>query len=159
MSSNAVPRITTATRADLADCVALLSAQFDEHRIDVADLNRAALGLIDEPSRGAIFLASTRDTRVGIAALSHTWALGHGGTIAWLDELYVIPSMRQNGIGTALLSHALLQARATGCLAVDLEVDSDHARVEGLYERHGFTRLRRSRWALRLAAGGPVCGR
>lgn len=142
--------LATATAVDLPDVVALLSAQFGEHRIDAGDIGRAALGLIQDPSRGAIFLASIDGARVGAAVLAFTWTLEHGGLVAWLDELYVIPSLRDAGIGSALLAHALSVARSAGCLAVDLEVDADHARVEGLYERHGFVRLPRSRWALRL---------
>ena len=142
--------IATAGAADLRDVVALLGAQFAEHDIDVSDLERAALGLLEHPSRGAILLASIGGARVGIAVLAFTWTLEHGGHVAWLDELYVVPAQREHGVGRALLAHAITHARASGCVAIDLEVDAEHARVESLYERHGFERLHRSRWALRL---------
>ena len=153
MTSSVSPVITTATRADLTDVVALLSAQFEEHRIDAGDIGRGAAGLIDEPSRGAIFLASLPEDprrRIGLAVLAFTWTLEHGGQVAWLDELYVVPALRGASVGTTLLEHALAAARTAGCAAVDLEVDADHRRVEGLYQRKGFTRLDRNRWALRL---------
>ena len=150
MTSRAAPTLTMATADDLADVVALLSAQFDEHGIDAGDVARGARGLIESPERGAIFLATVDGTRVGIAAMPFTWTLEHGGLVAWLDELYVLPSMRDRGIGRALLDHVLAAARAAGCLAIDLEVDTSHARVERLYERRGFTRLPRTRFALRL---------
>lgn len=142
--------ITTATARDLGDVVALLSAQFAEHDIAVAQLVAAARGLLDVPSRGAIFLATVDDARVGIAVLPFTWTLEHGGPVAWLDELYVTPPMRGRGIGGALLEHALAHARASGFLAVDLEIDADHTRAARLYARAGFTQLARTRWALTL---------
>jgi GNAT superfamily N-acetyltransferase len=151
MSAPPPPRITRATKNDLADAVALLAAQLGEHGIDVTDLCRAVLGMIEEPARGMIFLATVDGVRVGVAALPFTWTLEHGGHVAWLDELYVVPALRGAGIGSALLAHAIEAARAAGCLAVDLEVDTDHARAAALYERSGFERLPRSRWALRLA--------
>src|SRR4051812_16592290 len=114
MTLSVRPAITTATRADLSDVVALLSAQFDEHHIDAGDIGRGAAGLIDERSRGAIFLASLEGERVGIAVLAFTWTLEHGGQVAWLDELYVVPALRATGIGSALLVHAVEAARAAG---------------------------------------------
>jgi len=35
-------------------------------------------------------------------------------------------------------------------VAIDLEVDADHVRVESLYQRFGFRPLSRSRWARKL---------
>jgi ribosomal protein S18 acetylase RimI-like enzyme len=59
--------------------------------------------------------------------------------------------MRDRGIGTALLRRAIELAREDGCVAMDLEVDRDHARVESLYVREGFTTLPRKRFARRIA--------
>jgi GNAT superfamily N-acetyltransferase len=140
------PRIETARAADLDDVVALLGAQFREHDIDAGDIGSAALGLIEDASRGAVFLATVDTARVGIAAMPFTWTLEHGGKVAWLDELYVVPAHRGAGLGTLLLDHALAFARAAGCLAVD----ADHERVGALYLRKGFQRLPRTRWALKL---------
>jgi GNAT superfamily N-acetyltransferase len=74
----------------------------------------------------------------------------HGGRVAWLEELYVVPARRNAGIGQLLLDEVLQTAKGLGCLAVDLEVDVEHARAEHLYERAGFRRLRRMRWTLGL---------
>lgn len=88
---------------------------------------------------------------MGVAILATTWTVEHGGLVAWLDELYVVPERRGLGIGQSLLSHAVAEAKALGCLAVELEVDEAHARAENLYARNGFGRLPRRRWALPLA--------
>jgi hypothetical protein len=88
-------RIENAGRADVGDVVGLLAAQFREHRIDLErdQLSQAVEGLLSEPSRGVALL--TRDPEsVGIAVLAFTWTLEHGGRVAWLDELFVLPERR-----------------------------------------------------------------
>jgi ribosomal protein S18 acetylase RimI-like enzyme len=53
----------------------------------------------------------------------------------------VVPSQRGRGLGEELLSSLLERARADGFAAVSLSVAKDNPAV-GLYERHGFERLR-----------------
>ncbi len=74
----------------------------------------------------------------------------------WLDELYVLPARRSEGIGTALLERTSALARERGCLALELEVDANHGRAARLYERAGFGRLARTRRSRRLE---PLTGR
>jgi GNAT superfamily N-acetyltransferase len=146
-------RIDLVTATQHAQAVLLLQAQFDEHQISLSSggLDRAVAGLIEMPERGVLLLALDGDVPVGLAALSYTWTLEHGGLVAWLDELYVIPERRGQGVGTALLGAARKLATGAGCAAIDLEVDGGHRRAESLYQRAGFEPLNRSRWALRLA--------
>lgn len=145
-------RVSRATPQDRDAVRFLLRAQFEEHGIELPDhLVSAGLdGHFDDPSRGAVLVAKDEDVTVGFAILATTWTVEHGGRVAWLEELYVLPSTRNSGIGTQLLSHALATARELGCLAVDLEVDVEHARAENLYARAGFRPLPRARWALSL---------
>jgi GNAT superfamily N-acetyltransferase len=131
--------------------VALLGSQFKEHGIALGldELSEAVRGLISDAERGIVLMAQDPEP-VGVAVLAFTWTLEHGGRVAWLDELFVIPEHRGRGIGRALLRRALDIARENGCRAVDLEVDSGHAQAERLYQREGFASLPRRRWASRL---------
>ena len=70
--------------------------------------------------------------------------------MALLEELYVAPAHRSRGIGSALIGAVVERARGTGIVAVDLEVDANHMRVESLYRKHGFERLDRSRWVRKV---------
>lgn len=146
-------RIERVHAGTVAKVLPLLEAQFDGHDIDVkgARLERAVRGLVDVPGRGAVLSAEVDGEIVGVAVLAYTWTLEHGGLCTWLDELFVDESSRNGGIGTALLHRALEVARADGCAAVDLEVDRDHARVESLYVREGFSALPRKRFAKKLS--------
>jgi GNAT superfamily N-acetyltransferase len=144
-------RIERVTIDFLDGAVALLGAQFREHTIVIglSALREAVRGLVSREERGAVLVASD-PTPIGVAALAYTWTLEHGGLVAWLDELYVLPEHRGRGVGRALLLRALDVANENGCRAVDLEVDADHARAEHLYEREGFTALSRRRWAKKI---------
>jgi GNAT superfamily N-acetyltransferase len=145
--------VSRAAAADRDAVCDLLRAQFKEHGIDLPDrLVSAGLdGHFADTSRGAVLVARSENAIVGFAILATTWTVEHGGHVVWLDELYVLPSVRNSGVGTQLLEHALDTAREMGCLAVDLEVDVEHARAENLYARAGFRRLPRTRWSLSLA--------
>jgi GNAT superfamily N-acetyltransferase len=146
-------RIDVAGTGDLAELVRLLGAQLAEHDIPATDagMERAVRGMLEDPRRGTLFLARQEAQRaVGMACLSYTWTLELGGLSAWLDELYVEPALRGAGVGRALLTAAITHARSVGAAAVDLEVVEGHERAARLYEREGFTRRFRTRWALTL---------
>lgn len=143
-----IMRIQAADHDDLEHVTSLLGAQFEEHRIvhEHAQLRDAVRVLIHEPSRGAVLLAHD-PAPIGVAVLAYMWTLEHGGLAAWLDELFVVPAHRGRGIGRALLRRAVDDASNAGCRAVELEVDSDHARAETLYRREGFSVLSRRRFS------------
>ena len=141
-------RIRPATPDDLREVTDLLAAQLAEHDIPIerTDLQFAAEAILRVPERGFILLAVGQDGAVGVACVSYSWTVERGGRVAWLDELYVAPSMREHGVGNALLGEAIGVAGAAGCRTVELEVETSHARAEHLYRRHGFADLPRRRW-------------
>ncbi len=141
-------------RGDVDAVSQLLAAQLQEHGVELPDgrVRAGVTGLFEEPSRGAILVARESNTVVGIAVLATTWTVEHGGPVAWLDELYVTPVARDRGVGQSLLDAAIAEATGRGCIAVELEVDVEHARAERLYARNGFTRLARARWVRELGA-------
>jgi GNAT superfamily N-acetyltransferase len=148
--------IERADRASVDLAMPLLEVQMKEHDIDTEAMGRGAFrravhGLVDTEGRGAVLLArTTTGDVVGVAVLAHTWTIEQGGLCTWLDELYVVPERRAGGIGTALLRRAIEVARADGCLAIDLEVDQNHTRALGLYEREGFRPFARTHLSRRL---------
>ena len=153
--SQAAPRVAhlrAARRADRERLLDLLVAQLREHRIRTprARLARAVEGVLRDPERGRLLVATIAGRPVGLAALSFVWPLEHGGRSAWLEELYVEPRHRGRGIGRALLRAACGVAAQAGAAAVDLEVDAAHRRAAGLYAREGFRPLPRARWVRRL---------
>jgi len=145
--------IETARNEDLESIVQLLRTQLEEHDIVLTSqaLERATRGLIEDHSLGRILTARLDGQLVGVAVISFLWTLEHGGPAAWLDEVYVEPARRRDGIGRKLVEAAMQIARDSGCIALDLEVDAGHEAAERLYERMGFRRHRRVRWVRMLS--------
>jgi len=144
--------IQTAQPSDLSPILQLLHTQLQEHDIVLTDqaLQRATQGLIDDHDLGRLLTARLDGELVGVAVISFLWTLEHGGPAAWLDEVYVEPTRRGEGIGRKLVEAAMQVARDSGCIALDLEVDAGHEAAERLYERMGFRRHRRVRWVRML---------
>lgn len=64
--------------------------------------------------------------------------------IGWIKRLSVLPGHRRRGHGTALVHHALAQARAAGARRVDLALFDTGDALRAWYERLGF-RFRETR--------------
>jgi GNAT superfamily N-acetyltransferase len=144
--------IQKAAEEDLAIVLDLLQKQFAEHQIEV-DEETLTFAIREElrNEKLGIFLIARQDARpVGFAAIVFTWTLEHGGNVAWLEELYVLPELRNDGIGSQLVDAVIAETSKLGCRAIDLEVEEEHERAENLYHRKGFHLLNRRRWAKKL---------
>ena len=133
---------------DLDAAVALFDAQLREHVIitPVADLRDVARAVIADSSHGFLLLALSEGTPVGVAYAASHLSLEHGGTIGWLEELYVAPRWRGSGIGARLLKEVIERAQKLNWRGLELEVVSGHERVVPLYLRHTFQPLSRNRF-------------
>jgi ribosomal protein S18 acetylase RimI-like enzyme len=156
MTIDTQPTIEKATPNDLQALQQLLGRQFAEHDIELAGqaLAGAIAPVLDDERLGFFLLARQGAEMTGMAAISFAWTLEHGGKSAWLDEVYVLPRHRGQGLGAALLAEAEREIARAGCAAIDLEVDTEHARAERLYRRAGFQPLPRTRWVKHLEREG-----
>jgi len=55
-----------------------------------------------------------------------------------VENLYVVPGRRGEGVGARLLSAAETRLREAGCEAVSLEVMADNDGARRFYRRHGY---------------------
>lgn len=68
--------------------------------------------------------------------LRGVWGNGLG---VYLEELYVVPERRGEGIGRALLEATMAVARADGADHIDLNTGETDTAARGLYESAGFS--------------------
>ena len=61
------------------------------------------------------------------------------GLHSYLEELYVVPSLRGNGLGRALLDAAMETARGEGAEQMELGTSENDVAARHLYESAGFT--------------------
>jgi GNAT superfamily N-acetyltransferase len=144
--------IVSATVSDCIECASLLVQQLAEHNVDASakQLSCVLEKIVADAARGFVLLARENGRIVGIANVATILSAEHCGLVAWLEELYVAPSHRSRGIGTALMAAIIDHARNVEMVAIDLEIDAGHSRAESLYRRLGFRRLNRSRWVKEL---------
>ncbi|MEM8535210.1 MAG: GNAT family N-acetyltransferase [Chloroflexota bacterium] len=75
---------------------------------------------------------------VSVAVVDHTivgmMALLDDGTVRWIDQLYLLPAVLNQGIGTRLLQQALQELEPPVCLYTFQE----NTGARRFYERHGF---------------------
>ena len=80
----------------------------------------------------------------GFAQLRFRPSLYTGALDAYLEELYVVPERRGEGLGRALLDAAMQYSRDRGAEHIDLGTSEDDVAARALYESAGFTNRERS---------------
>ncbi|MFF4773138.1 ribosomal protein S18-alanine N-acetyltransferase [Microtetraspora fusca] len=85
-------------------------------------------------------------TRHYVVAVDGDKIVGYAGLAAAADQadvqtIAVLAGHRRSGIGAALLAELLAEAERRGAREVFLEVRSDNAPAQAMYERFGFERL------------------
>ena len=75
----------------------------------------------------------------GVAVFRLRRAIFVEGLDAYLEELYVAPAKRGQGIGRALLEAAMDAARDAGAMRMDIATSVDDTAAIGLYESTGFS--------------------
>ncbi len=74
----------------------------------------------------------------GVCQLRYGFNLWRRGTECALEDLFVLPDARRNGLGDALVTAALSRARERGSRWIELDAYDDNTPAIALYERHGF---------------------
>ena len=86
-----------------------------------------------------VALADSLEAPTGFAMLTFRPTPYCDGPLAYLEELYVRPAVRDQGIGTRLLTFVLDDARTRGCCEMHIGVDAIDTDARRFYERHGFS--------------------
>src|ERR1700741_1978182 len=86
---------------------------------------------------GVIYLARDQQTPIAYLVVCFDFSLEYCGKGAWVDELFVEPAHRGQGIGTQLLDLAEAASRDLGAHTLHLEVNHGNRAIE-LYRRRGF---------------------
>ena len=88
-----------------------------------------------------VLLAGSEAAWTGFAYLTLRPTPYYDGRLAQLEELYVVPSLRDQGIGTGLLTEAVRIVRERGGAEMHINVDEVDTDTRRFYERHGFVNI------------------
>jgi GNAT superfamily N-acetyltransferase len=92
----------------------------------------------------------------GFALVTLRPAIWFDGPVAQLEELYVVPELRDRGIGTAILTEARRQVREKGSPEMHINVDEVDTDTRRFYERHGFVNIEEGNDYRMLCYIGPT---
>ncbi len=133
----------TIERARLADIPALveLMSQFYAESSYALDREWAAASfaqLLREEARGAVWIARRGTEPAGHVVLALRHSMEFGGLAGVIDDLFVRPQFRRQGVGSALISALLAACRELHVAAAHVEVDPSNVAAWALYQAFGL---------------------
>ena len=132
------PAARLATAADAADIGRLLhdfNTEYDEYSPGPEVLAERIAAMIDGGEATVVLAGDGPD---GVGLLRFRRLVFHDGLHAYLEELYVAPPRRGEGLGRALLDLAMATARERGAIWMELGTSEEDVAARGLYESAGF---------------------
>jgi GNAT superfamily N-acetyltransferase len=136
------PVIEQATVEDLTQLTELLLDLFtheSDFRPDQTKQMRGLRLILEQPSRGRIFVARHGGRILGMVNLLFTISTAEGGFVMILEDLVVRADYRGHGLGGKLLQHAIDYARQKSFLRITLLTDRmTEERQQEFFRRHGF---------------------
>lgn len=134
--------IRPATPKDMATIVDLIhqKAAFDGCPGAVtATAEQLNQDLFGEPSLASVLLVEVEPEIVGFATYHRIYSTFLAKPGIWLDDLYLQPKFRGQGMGRALMQRLCQIAQASGCERVDWTVAVNNASGMQFYRKMGAT--------------------
>ena len=138
--------MTEVRRATVEDASVLgrllwdFNIEFDSETDDADVLAARFARILALPGILAV-LAEEDGEAVGVALVSLRPAIWYDGPVSQLEELYVVPELRSQGIGTQLLDLSRRLVREVGSPEMHIGVDEVDVDTRRFYERHGFRNI------------------
>jgi N-acetylglutamate synthase-like GNAT family acetyltransferase len=135
------PRIEPATIEDMPQLVELLLALFEEESDFRPDREKHEKGLkliLEQPTRGRIFVMRTDYKIIGMVNLLFTISTAEGGFVILMEDLVVHPEHREQGYGGKLLEYVIRFAKKKSFKRITLLTDKLSARSQQFFADHGF---------------------
>jgi GNAT superfamily N-acetyltransferase len=136
--ASGTPQVRRATPGDAPGIARLLhdfQVEYDEPSPGIEMLEERYGELIRSKEMIVLLVGDGPD---GFAQLRFRPWVYSAGLHSYLEELYVVPALRGNGLGGALLEAAMETARGEGAEQMELGTSEDDVAARKLYESAGF---------------------
>lgn len=128
------------TSSDIDTIISLMRNFYaiDNYPIDTEKSKLLFKTFIENESLGKSWLIYHNNEVVGYVILTFIFSFEYGGTIAFLDELYLSEKARGKGIGKAALQFIQTEALKLKLKIIYLEVEEHNENAQKLYIAHDF---------------------
>ena len=130
-------RITLVGEADLADLLPMMRAYCDFYAVQPSDgdLEALARALIASPAHDGIQLIARDDggAPLGFATVYWSWQTLNAARAGVMNDLFVVPEARGQGVGRALIEECRRRAREHGAATLVWETAPDNESAQRLY--------------------------
>lgn len=152
--------ITTrrATTEDVPLLVALMREFYAESEflLDSQWAAESFCALLSDNSKGAAWVVYHGAELAGYVVLTLRHSMEYGGLDAFVDDLYVRPGHRRQGLGRAALNTLLAECERRNLQALHAEAGRDNAAAQALYRSFGLGVLDDARQLLTVRFGAPI---
>jgi N-acetylglutamate synthase-like GNAT family acetyltransferase len=135
------PRVEPATIEDLpalTELVMNLFALSGDFTPDRAVQERGLELILEQPSRGRIFVVRNDDKIFGMVNLLFTISTARGGFVILMEDVVIHPDHRGQGYGTMLLDYVLDFAKQKHFKRITLLTDRISAESQEFFKKRGF---------------------
>lgn len=85
-----------------------------------------------------VTLVTSGGKTAGYAVICYSYSIEFGGVTSYLDDFYIKPEFRGQGLGTKALEEFEHLSRARGCCIFHLETQPANDRAKTFYTKHGM---------------------
>ncbi len=108
------------------------------HKIPEENFGRTFETVVASSPYARLFLLMNGSVAVGYLLTAETYSQEAGGKVIWIEEIYVSPKFRGNGIGKTAIEELKILAQKEGVKRIRLEYEPSNADAVRLYEKLGF---------------------
>lgn len=125
---------------DIPTLLALMTEFYAEsgYALDKALAEHAFTTILADDRLGYIWIFDHESRDVGYVVVTLRFGMEYGGTIACLDDLFVVPRSRNHGLAKAALLEVREFCKTNGIRAITVEVGDDNKPAQALYRGLGL---------------------
>jgi len=125
--------------ARLRDWAGAMALETEHKQLDPDTVERGIRAVLEQPRRGAYFVAERGGEAAGTLMLTYEWSDWRNGDWWWIQSVYVAPAHRRKGVYAALYAHVLAAARASDQVCgLRLYVERENSNAQRTYESLGM---------------------
>ncbi|NJM27208.1 MAG: GNAT family N-acetyltransferase [Pseudanabaena sp. RU_4_16] len=142
---------------DIATLVDLMNEFYAEsdYELDRPLAEKAFADILADTRLGYVWIVDKNGKDVGYVVVTLRYGMEYGGSIACIDDLFVIPQSRNRGLSTAALLQVRDFCKSIGVRAITVEVGHSNGPAQTVYRRIGLAEVP-GRQLLALALASPA---